>query len=407
VTVLLYYFGPIPWEGRKDPWVAILVGTCVLAFNLGYMSLSNPKTRRFSDYPLGHLLLNKQIAIGVMIAYAGLSLLHMEAVSGQSLLTVLQEGGDLNTVYSDYQAFLQDRLNLGLLDRVVLLMKGLLFPVALFLVCSFYKRSTLILLLFFGPMLLLSLARGTDKETFDLTLIFAIMAYYHGMGRRSKLAVLVAVPTVLYFFVARRYGRFGGSLPDCLPGSIVCFDFDSNLAQISHLLEIGFVLATNYITQGYEGLNIAFGLSFEPTFGLGHLQSVKNVACSFLQVGCNLETYGDRLYQFGWDARFRWSSVYTALANDLHWLLLPAYFFFIGWTLRLAEQDWQARRNPSALAVIVLIGVFTLYSSANMQLGITFDWAMATIFLLYGKALTSRTRGTAWDARLSGTWTKR
>lgn len=391
-TLALYYAGPIEWAGRKEPYVALFVITCVVFFNLGYVSLREPEIRGYTRYDRANLLEKKLFVVGVMLTFFGLSLLHMQIVTGQSFTSALTNGLSFSTVYSDYQTYIQDGLALGRMEQLVLLFKAALFPVALVLICKYYQTSLLVTLLFFVPMIVFSLARGTDKETVDLVLILAIIAHYYGLGWRTKAALILSVPLVMYVFVLRKFGRFDEQIPDCLPDSVTCFNFDGTLASISPLLEIGYVMAVHYVTQGYEGLNLAFGLDFHFNFGLGHLPPLQSMFCGVFGLTCDPTNFSESLAAIGWDTRYRWSTAYTSLANDLHWTLVPFYLFFIGWSLRLAEQEWKSRANPSALAVIVLIGIFTLYSSANMQLAISLDWVVATVFLLYGKALLVRTR---------------
>ncbi len=338
------------------------------------------------------MLDKRWFATAIMLVYATMSLIHMQAVTGQSFISALSGGLSFTTVYADYQEYIRDGISLSAVNRIIFLAKALIFPIALVLICQYYERSRLILALFFVPMAIFSLARGTDKETFDLVLMLGIVANYYGLRRRTKAIIFLAVLLVLYLFVLRKLGRFDENLPDCLADSVTCFNFDSPLSQVSPLLEVGFVFGSHYVTQGYEGLNIAFGLDFEFNFGLGHLPPLKGMVCGILRVGCDVGNYSEKLLAAGWDTRYRWSTAYTTLANDFHWLLVPVYTFFIGWSLRLAEEDWRSRRSSSALSVIVLIGVFTFYSSANMQLAISLDWTVATVFLLYGKALTVRTR---------------
>ena len=377
-TVLLYYFGPIDWPGSSEPVVAVFIGACVLSFNLGYLSLVNPEAWRYSDYDVLGVLKKRSTGIGIMLAYSALSLIYLQLVTGQSLISALAVGFDFTNVYIEYQRFVEGGVNIGLAGWLVSLLKAVIFPVALVLVCKYYGRDWLILLLFFVPMVVFSLARGTDKETFDLVLILGVVAFYHGFSTKSKLFLVMAVPVVLFLFMIRKYGRFGETV--------------SFVTEISPLIEFGYLMAINYVTQGYEGLNMAFQLDIDFSYGLGHLPPIRSMTCGILGIGCELGSLADKLTANGWDMSTKWATAYVALANDLFWIFIPAYTFFLGWSLRLAEADWTSRKNPAALANIVLIGVFTLYSSANMQLAISLDWALATVFLLYGKALTVRTR---------------
>ncbi len=391
-SVILFYFGPIEWPGRTEPWVALFVGVCVITFNMGYAVLVRPGKIGYSNLDLFGVLRDRRVGIALALLYAVLSVIQMQIVTGQSVTSSLMSGLRFTTVYTDYQLYIEQGVKISGAERVALMLKAVLFPVMLVLICRFYGKSSLILILFFVPMMLFSLARGTDKETTDIILILAIIAYYKGTNRSTKFLLAFGALAVLWLFVLRKHGRFGNMMPNCLPGTVTCFDMDSMLAQISPQLEIGYVLVTHYLTQGYEGLNIAFTLDFEFNFGLGHLPPIKSFICEIFKTGCDLQNFSDRLMLAGWDTRSKWSSVYTALADDLHWVFVPLYTFFIGWSLRLAEHEWKQRANPTALAVIVLIGIFTLYSSANMQLAISPDWALATIFLLYGKALSIRTK---------------
>lgn len=335
--------------------------------------------------------MNKRwFAILVMIAYASLSLYHMQLTTGQTILSIIRDGPSLNSVYGDYQDFLQNRTNISRGAQLIILLKAIIFPVALVLFCTFFTSSKLVVALFALPMIAFSVARGTDKETTDLLVMFGVLFIYYGMQRKLAAIALIAIPFAMYLFVARKYGRFDGLMPTCLPDSNTCFDFGSWLAAISPMFEIGWIMSVHYITQGYEGLNVAFGLSWEFNYGVGHLPPVRSVICTLTGALCEIQNFRSELAEVGWDTRYRWTTVYTILADDFHWLFTPVYIYFVGWSLRLAEIDWKNRQSGSGLAVIVLIAIFILYSSANMQIAVSLDWAFATIFLLYGKALTVR-----------------
>ena len=140
-SLLLFYFGPIDWPGRHEPAVAVFMATCLLTFNLGYISVNNPTRRRYSVYDLTGLLNLRWFAISVMLVYAMLSLVQMQAVTGQSITSALSSGLSFETVYSDYQNFLQDGIGLGLADRIIFILKALVFPIALVLICQYYKPA--------------------------------------------------------------------------------------------------------------------------------------------------------------------------------------------------------------------------------------------------------------------------
>ena len=93
--------------------------------------------------------------------------------------------------------------------------------------------------------------------------------------------------------------------------------------------------------------------------------------------------YQQSLTAIGWDARARWTSVHSVLANDLSFWLVPIYFMLVGVVLQRAVNAWSRSKDPTSGATIIVVTMFFVYSSANMQIAITFDWAAATILLLY------------------------
>jgi hypothetical protein len=189
-------------------------------------------------------------------------------------------------------------------------------------------------------------------------------------------------------FVNRIIARYNGDIPSCLSDEI-CFNLDGALAQISPTLEIAYVLFTSYVTQGYEGLFIAQSLQFEFNFGIGHLPPVARILEQLFYF--DLSTYSERLVDAGWDTSWRWLSVYPVLANDFHWFFVPVYFFILGRAYAIARSAWQQKQSPAALAMIMLVTIFIVYSSANMQLAINLDWTVATIMLIYLPSITART----------------
>lgn len=167
-TVLLYYFGPIDWDGSSEPWVALYIFVCVLCFNLGYKSVARPDERRYSDFDVVRVMNKRWFAITVMIVYSSLSLYHMQLTTGQTLSSVIHNGANLNSVYGDYQDFLQNRPDLSGSAQIILLIKALIFPIALVLFCAFSRHpsSSLRYSLFQWSLLALRGARIKKRQTF-------------------------------------------------------------------------------------------------------------------------------------------------------------------------------------------------------------------------------------------------
>lgn len=378
----LFYLGPIPWEGAERAPVAVLVLCCLAAFNLAALSIRDaPVLLRAQHSPLDEPV----VRYAAILVYIALSYLHLKTLTGLSIFSPSDYSLEFGDIYANYSDTLQARQRSGLVETLLMLSKAALFPVILLILIRGFKSQPFSTSLIFFPFFASSMMRGTDKEFFDIGILLLVLGHYHGVLRRRFVLMVSVVPVVLLFFLERKIGRFEGFMPPCLPNSVVCFDLSSSLADISPSLEVLYVMGANYLTQGYQGLDLAFGVPFEANFGLGHLPPLKRVLCDSFMLACDLGDFQARLSAIGWDARTNWVSVYTVLANDLHWLFVPVYFAALGFVFRVSEVNWRRSRDPQSLGALIIIALFMIYASANMQVAISMDWVFATGFLLYGQ----------------------
>ena len=387
ITLILYYFGPLDWPGAADPTVAVVVAVCTLFLNLGARSVpAEAKVRYLSGVPRSFVQ-DRRIALVILLVFFFISILEVQLATGKSLFDPRTWLVFDESVYNLYQQRILEGNNLSFPEQVQKIIRSLLFPIALTIFCAYFKKSRLIVFLFVFPMLGMSVARGTSKEVFDLAIIFLIAITYNGARVKTLVAAVTLAPIVMLVFVDRVIARYGGEIPTCISHDI-CFNFDSVLAQISMTLEVGYVLFASYVAQGYEGLSRALELPYQFTFGIGHLPPLQRILEQIFNF--DLSTFNERLSDSGWDTSWRWTSVYPVLANDFHWLFLPAYFFMVGRVFALVEAVWRQRREPTALATLILITIFIGYSSANMQLAVSLEWTFATLMLVYIPFLTAR-----------------
>jgi hypothetical protein len=389
VTLALYYLGPVDFPGAADPMVAVLVIICMLAFNLGARSVGVGAEVRYIACVPDRIVRNKQLALWLLLLFCLISVLEVRAYTGKWLFDPSTWMPSDQSVYRLYQQRIQDRAPLSVIEIARTVFRAILFPLALTIFCAYFKRSKLMVFLFIFPLVGLSVARGTSKEVFDLAAIFLVAFLFYGARAKLILAAFTLTPVVMLLFIDRVIARYGGEIPQCLSDDY-CFNFDSALAQISVTLEVGYVLFTAYVAQGYEGLSTALQLDHQFTFGIGHLPPVQRILEQIFNF--DLSTYNERLVDAGWDTSWRWTSVYPVLANDFHWLFLPFYFAMMGRVFSMAREAWRARKEPTALAIIILVTIFIAYSSANMQLAVSLDWTVATIMLIYVPFVTARVR---------------
>lgn len=381
----LFYFGPVNWPASGSPNVAMYVGLCLLAFNLGF----RVRTGIMKVWAVPDRVLDGHRARGVLFIHAVLALTVTFLVTGRSALDVSAYSSNFGQVYTDYGAALATRQVSGV-DQVITVLRASIFPFALIAFVSRFRTDVLASILFLGPMIISSLFRGTDKELTDVALLLLVALWLHGLLGKKALPFLAVVPVLAGLFLTRRLQRFDGELPLCLPRAGVCFDYGSWLSEnFGPSYEVLAKFVTHYLTNGYQGLDYAFRLSWSPNWGLGHLPPVSRVICDTAGF-CAESSYQESLTQAGWDASAQWTSVYPILANDLSFWLVPLYLLFLGWLARRALESWRSERSATSGATLFLVVMFWFYSSINMQVGISLEWAFATVILFYASPLLAK-----------------
>lgn len=380
-TVALFYWGPIDWLGAESVMVGAYVLLNLLAFNLGAQLTFKAPVRLTHPLPLPDGRAFAYLAVG---AFVLLSVAHLYFVTGRNAFSPSAYSLEFGVVYSEFYQT-QRGLERGWLAFVVMATKGILFPVVLALFVKHFRTRRPLVVMVVLSLAVSSVLRGTDKELVDLLILVGVTASCYGLLTRRVLLVGIGVGTgLLALFGVRRMSRYGGDPPACLPESSVCFDYSSGVAKtLGRNAEFVYVLFTNYVTQGYQGLALALELEWIPNFGLGSLPLIKTIACRSSGVGCNLSDYSDRLQATGWDTTTRWTSAYPTIANDVSFWLVPVVMLMFGICFAKARSVWNATQAPEAACALITLAIFWLYSSANMQVGISLDWTFATLLFVY------------------------
>jgi len=398
-TLALFYLGPVPWPGRESPLVALMVLSCLVAFNLGAVGGARLPALPRAPRPLSGSAIGRIAVTGLWVVLAAT---QIYINTGRVIFDPGAYSLDFGDVYGAYQAGAGERrvTSDAFLFALAVPLKSLLFVPAMVLLATEFRRRPWIAAAILFPFLGSSMMRGTDKEMADMLILIAVLCHYHRlMNRRFLLLVGLAVVFMVFFF-ERKIGRFGGALPRCLPGSVVCFDFRSPLATaLGPSAEVLVVFLSNYLTQGYQGLSIAMQLPFEFNWGIGALPPLKDKLCDVLHIACRMGDFSDRLYRAGWDTRFHWQSAYTVIANDTHWLFVPVYFFAMGGLFGVSERSWRETGDGHSLVAVLLVSLFMIYASANMQIAIAMDWVVLTVFVLGGQCLRLFVRATRGETR--------
>lgn len=378
-SLALFYFGPVPWSNNHDGLVALVVLSALAAFNIGALlgwrlpALAD-KRFRYLDPPN-----NRWILAAVFVL---LSAFHTYNVTGRLIFDPSSFATDFNLVYRQFLENQEERTTTAI-GQLLLLLKAALMPAVILSIVISFRRNNLIIAALFFPFIASSMLRSTDKETVDLLLFILVLYFYHGLLQKRFLWIAALVVGVLVLFYTRKLARFEDVILTCLPGSPeACFNFDNWLSQtFSPGLEFMRIMFTNYLTQGYEGMARAIHIPWEFNWGVGHMRPVKIQLCKVLDLACGLNGFIDKLPEHGWDTRFKWSSAYTSIADDLHWIFVPAYTFALGLMFGVSEKSWWLNKDRLSLACLLLITLFFVYSSANMQLTVSLEWTSIYLVL--------------------------
>lgn len=392
-SLTLFYFGPVPWTNNREWLVALVVLSALAAFNIGAdmggrLPALADKRFAYLDRPFNRWT--------VVAAFMLLSAFQTYNVTGRLIFDPSAYQIDFNLVYRQFLETQEERV-IGSVGQVLLLLKAAMMPAVILCIVISFRRNFMIIVALFFPFLASSLLRSTDKETVDLFLFLFVLYYYHGLLQRRFLRIAALVLGVLVLFYARKLARFEDVNLTCLPGSPeACFNFDNWLSRaVSPGLEFMRIMVTNYLTQGYEGMARAIHIPWEFNWGLGQMNPVKVQLCKVLNLACEMGSFNDKLPEFGWDTRYKWSSAYTSLANDLHWVFVPAYGFGLGVMFGVSEKSWRQNRDRLSLACLMLITLFFVYSSANMQLTVSLDWTAIYLVLFLWQWIRIALRRTA------------
>lgn len=391
LTLVLFYLGPIPWWDQTNPRVGLYVGLCMLLFNVGAYFGIKSRTVSVKSFPFPQ---SNRAAYALILIFTILSFLNLFSITQKNPLEISSYSLDFGQVFAEFSENVRYR-STGLYEYILTILKAICFPFVLLIFADRFGRDWIAVGAILAPLIISSLLRGTDKEIFDVMLLVGVTAYYRNLLGWRVLLYGSLVPIFFSLFLVRRLGRFSGSLPACLPDSNACFNYSSFLARVfGPDAEIIYVFVAHYLTQGYQALALSFKFSYDFNFFVGHLPPVKRSFCIALDYICNRPEYQEKLQSIGWDTSAHWTSVYPILANDFSFWLVPFYFLLLGSIYRRSVTFWENSRDIASLVALILITNFIVFSSANMQIAISLDWAISLILIVYVGLMRRQIRST-------------
>ena len=394
VSALVFWFGPMPWPVANVLEMVTFQLACLAFLVGGYLSVTKTASihRPINLRPIFLIGI-----IGVIALQIPLTLTYTGKYPWDVFSAIL----DQRMVYEDMLEQLVstqgERFYVPLIRAMVM---PLFFASVGYGLLNFRSLSRSQKILLFVGLLCpidLSLLRGTDKEIADLIIIvcgFLLVAYCRRVvGARQgkffvsfnvrRLATIAFVVFLLFFFFFsyRKFERLGGAIDFCVMDGLICADYSGPvLSLLPDFVAFGYAMISAYLTNGYYGLSLALELPFEPAYGLGHSSAMLSLYERISGSTALFDgTYTARISESGWDHRYYWSSLYTWLANDVHFVGAVIIVGLLARWFRQAWLDAVYAGNDLAAVVFVLLCIAFLYLPANNQLAQTFDLYFAFI----------------------------
>ena len=305
-------------------------------------------------------------------------------------------------------AFTQSNLNYSftlsyvdsgtLLERVVVLIDVFLyfFKFAVLPLTIFYwhrvSKAQKVLCLYVTLMDIIKwLLKGMNKGIFDFVFVLAgsILLAMSARGytladlltgarnrikksRRKMIALgFIMIALAVMMFVSNDRARSGGKTTTSYYSQSMEIDADKNsiLMRIIPSRLHGAALGIDmYLTNGYQGLSYALRIPFRWCYGIGNNQFLISNFRDIFKLDVSDNSYLRRIEKiFPWQEWHNWHSIYTWLANDVSFYLLPVLFFFFGVLFASSWIDSVEKHNPYATVIYALFIVRIIYMPANNQ----------------------------------------
>ncbi|ADY27188.1 hypothetical protein Deipr_2057 (plasmid) [Deinococcus proteolyticus MRP] len=390
-TYLAFLYGPFAWPIRNAGLMSGLLTAFFVFYTAGYVFGAQRQVgrpgREVTDWVVRHL--GVLLLVGVLVFAASIYV-----YTGEFFWNTARIFGDQQENY--YDTLRYGETSSSLLNAPFVLLKivlqplitlGLIYATMNFRRLKPWEKGALLAVYLFW--VLFSVFRGTDKEIFDIAVIFltaTAVNYYRSLtGRvslaqlaRSLLFVTLAVVTLVGFlsvFSQRKLTRTGGQTNICVIEAGVCArGTDTPLGYV-------YGLTVAYATHGYYGMSLALQEPFNTTFPFGNAPALKPLSDAVMGEEYLEHSYPNKIDRRGWDNGVRWSTAYTSWASDISFWLVPFVMFLVGLVTALSWKDAVLNESLLATAVFSFMTTMSLFLSANNQVGIALDSLSAFIVI--------------------------
>jgi len=390
-TLLLFSFGPIEYY-LDDPlvfWFYIVLYH--FSMILGYVLAAIPFKNRigFRKKLKEKDLSSYKIRCLILVAFIASIIGHKNMTMSDSLIPIDFFSDIINGLLkSDAQYVLKiGRLGeysgsklLNVFYFFIAFTKIILIPIVIF----YWEKlgivgKVLAFTISFLPVLS-GVATGTNKLLFDFVILYGsslllyFVACYYREGRfnfKSRrffiVTILIFFCFAIWFFGTAMLGRGGDPsyLETTSPLRHIKITDAYRNSDGDSFLSYTYVWLSNYLVQGYYGFSQSLNIDFTSTLGFGNSPFLTRQVEWLTGLDFSLYTYQHKIAAVWGEAQ--WHSLYSQIANDVHFLGVAVWNFIMGFYLAKLWRSFLDENNLYSKFLLPLFAMLIIFTPANNQ----------------------------------------
>ena len=389
ITVLLYSLGPIEYNKQNQFQLYSFIIMFQLALFMGYyLSEKYIKVKEKNIFNKIKLQYDKRINLFILIVVC-VSLLF-------SLMVIIRYANTFNLIdiiktitnsivnpdkaYTDRLAQSPNELIGGRYITTISTCLAWLFYLAIPLGIYHFKDlkeyNKILVIICVISEVLSFLIKGTNFGIFRVAIIIItiILIKFHEkqtfkkIDKKKIIKVVLIIITlfiiVLGYFMYSTTSRMGGNdnIPKTISGANI--NKENLLLKITPKgLRFGMLLAISYVSQGYNGMALAFNYDFSSTYGIGNSDFLIENFKDILGIDIYSNTYQFKM-QNEWHPTINWHTAYTWFANDVSFFGVISVMFILGIAINLILRDAK-NGNVLAISLLPLYTIMIIFLPCN------------------------------------------
>jgi len=401
-TLLLFSFGPVEYH-LDNPFLFWL---CIALYHIGmvqgYVLGAIPFKRRIVSKKYFKDPSIFKIRVLMFIAFIGFLVMYQNATMSDSLIP--------SNLFSNIKTgFLESHIQYTLMDKqfytgnkllsifffFVAFARIVLVPVTVF----YWEKlgivdKVLALAINFLPFLT-ALSVGKNKLIFDFVILFAaslflyfVASFYREGKYNFKKRKFFIILTLMFFglsiwfFGTAMIGRGGDPsyIESTSPLGHIKIEYAYLSSDQDSILSYTYVWLSSYLVQGYYGFSQSLNVDFTSTFGLGNSPFLTRQYEWLTGNDISQYTYQHKIDSV-WNETAQWHTLYSQIANDIHFLGVVVWNFIIGFYLARLWRSFLDENNLYAMCLLPLFVMLIIYTPANNQVFGYLDTFSAFFFL--------------------------